>query len=100
MLTGALVLALLSGLSLAAAPARAGNLGSSDQLVLAALAGVQPLPVDEMAKQSARGFENGQQMGVHLPITEPTVQLWDDVGTVSPSSIGNTVVTITAGPGQ
>ncbi len=91
------LLLLLLGLSVSCAPAWAGEFGASDQVVLAALAGVQPLPVGEMAKESARGFENANQAGTHIPITEPSVRLWDDFGAFSPPSIGNTVVTIGTG---
>ena len=91
------LLLLLFGFALSAATARAGELGPSDQLVLAALSGVQPLPLGEMAKESARGLPGGTEAGVHIPITAPSVRLWDDVGAFSPSSIGNTVVTITTG---
>ncbi len=100
-LSGALFLLLsLFAAVVSAGTARAGELGSSDQLVLAALAGVEPLPVGEMAKEAARGIGLGSQAGVHIPITEPTVRLWDDFGAFSPSSIGNTVVTISTGTGQ
>lgn len=91
------LLLLLFGIALSAATARASELGPSDQLVLAALSGVQPLPVGEMAKESARGFPGGTEAGVHIPVTAPSVRLWDDLGAFSPSSIGNTVVTITTG---
>jgi hypothetical protein len=81
--------------------ARAGELGANDQLVLAALAGAQPLPIGEMAKEAARGLGGGTEAGVHIPITEPAVRLWDDFGAFSPSSIGNTSVAInTGGSGQ
>jgi len=91
------LLLLLLGLSFSCATARAGEFGANDQIVLAALAGVQPLPVGEMAKESARGLGNANQAGVHIPMTEPSVRLWDDIGAFSPSSIGNTVVTIGTG---
>jgi hypothetical protein len=91
------LLLLFLGLSVSCATAWAGEFGASDEIVLAALAGVQPLPVGEMAKESARGLENANQAGVHIPLTEPSVRLWDDFGAFSPPSIGNTVVTIGTG---
>jgi hypothetical protein len=90
----AFLLVLLFGAALSAAPARAGDLGSGDELVLAALGGVRPLPIGEMAKESARGAAIGTEAGVHIQQMQPTVRLWDDFGAFSPSSIGNTVVTI------
>ncbi|HUC17128.1 MAG TPA: hypothetical protein VMA37_05520 [Acetobacteraceae bacterium] len=91
------LLVLLLGLCLSCATARAGEFGANDQIVLAALAGVQPLPVGEMAKESARGLGDANQAGVNIPLTEPSVRLWDDFGAFSPPSIGNTVVTIGTG---
>ncbi len=98
---GVLFVALmLFAISLPAAAARAGELGTNDTIVLAALGGVEPLPVGEMAKESARGIGNGAEPSVEIPIAQPTVRLWDDFGAFSPSSIGNTIVTISSGAGQ
>jgi hypothetical protein len=94
-----LLFALLAA-SLCSTTAQAGELGANDQLVLAALAGTEPLPLGEMARESARGFEGESQAGVHIPVTVPMVRLWDDVGAFSPPSISNTMVTISSGPGQ
>jgi hypothetical protein len=97
----AILLLLPLAVSLFAVTARAGQVGAGDESVLSALAGVQPLPVGEMAKESARGLGGETEAGVHIPVTVPTVRLWDDFGAFSPSSIGNTVVTIsTGGAGQ
>jgi len=95
----ACLVSLLFGLSFVPVPARAQEVGQGDELVLAALGGVQPLPSAEMARQTARGFANGSDAGAHVSVTVPTVGLWDDFGAFSPSSIGNSIVTITTGNG-
>jgi len=94
---GFFLLFLLLGVCLPGTGARAGEAGTNDQIVLAALAGVQPLPIGEMAKESARGFAVPGTSALPIPMTAPSVRLWDDAGAFSPSSIGNTVVTISTG---
>jgi hypothetical protein len=85
------------GILLSAAAARAGGVEGSDRMVLANLAGLEPLPVTDMAKGSARGHAAGSRAGVDIPVTQPTVRLWDDFGAFSLPAIGNTVVTISTG---
>jgi hypothetical protein len=100
-LCGAVLLGLLLfGIPLAAATARANEAGSGEQVVLAALSALQPLPAGEMARQTARGVEDGNQVGAHITVSVPTVRLWDDFGAFSPPSISSTIVTISSGMGQ
>ena len=96
-LAGGFFLLLLLGVCLPGTAARAGEAGANDQIVLAALGGVQPLPIGDMAKETARGFAVPGQSAMPMPMTAPSVRLWDDTGAFSPSSIGNTIVTISTG---